>query len=93
VRGLKNLKGAAMLLSNEEKMQMKKRFENQDYISKKYHTYFGESDYVWNWMGQLGYRFGRMSDAEIQTWANNIDHEIEVDDGLILEPSKLFEEI
>ena len=33
-----------------------------------------------------------MSDAEIQTWANNIDHEIKVDDGLTLEPSKLSEE-
>lgn len=82
-----------MLMSNEEKLVLKQRFKNQDYISKKYHTYFGESDYTWHWMGQLGYRFSRMSNEEIETWANNIDHEIKVDDGLILESSKLFEEI
>ena len=65
-----------MLLSNEEKMRMKKRFENQDYISKVYYNRFGESDYVWHWMGQLGYRFSRMSNEEIQTWADHVDVEL-----------------
>ena len=68
-----------MLLSNEEKMRMKKRFENQDYICKTYYNHFGERDYIWNWMGQLGYRFGRMSDAEIQTWADHVDTELSLD--------------
>ena len=82
MRGLKNLKGAAMLLSNEEKMRMKRRFENQDYISKVYYNRFGESDYVWHWMGQLGYRFGRMSDVEIQTWADNVDVELSLEEQI-----------
>ena len=70
---------AAMLLSNEEKMRMKERFENQDYICKAYYNYFGESDYIWNWMGHLGYRFSRMSNAEIQTWADHVDYELGLD--------------
>lgn len=65
-----------MLLSNEYKMEMKKRFENQDYICKRYYDYVGESDYVWHWMGQLGYRFSRMSNEEIQTWADHVDVEL-----------------
>tara|TARA_R100000149_G_C5752930_1_gene61448 strand:- start:262 stop:480 length:219 start_codon:yes stop_codon:yes gene_type:complete len=68
-----------MLLSNEEKMRMKERFENQDYICKAYYNYFGESDYIWNWMGHLGYRFSRMSNSEIQTWADHVDYELGLD--------------
>ena len=70
---------ATMLLSNEEKLVLKQRFENQKHISDSYKAHFGESDYTWHWMGQLGYRFSRMSNEEIQTWADHVDIELSLD--------------